>query len=355
MTKHQPAVTKLRVLHNIVGAPPVAIYIDKKLLIARLNYASLTAYLNITKGSHKLRIDVIGTDLSLSVKLNVCGDHYTLIIAGLLSDTTTFKTLLFKDDATCPKPKYALVKFINAAAIAPNLDVYIKNSNVFSNVAYTGETLYTRVSLGAYNIPIKVNNSATNTTVIGPSNLYLVGGGIYTIITTGLDTNLSILVSHDNNNECEELQPNFNAQAYMGKWYQIASIPQPFGSSCANSTAEYTLLPDKVDVFNTCYNKAGKVIDTIQGYAIAENSCIPAALTVKFPSVPVPTFGPNYLIHKTNYDGYALVGSPTRTSFFILSRTSTMSRKQYSKLLDEATALGYDQNAIQPDYNTITK
>lgn len=96
---------QLRILHNIVNAPPVAIYIDDKLFIERLDYKSTTAYLNVPKSEkqYKVRIDVIGTDLSLSSKIDLSNNNqYTLFIAGLVSDPKTFQTLLFKDDLKCP-------------------------------------------------------------------------------------------------------------------------------------------------------------------------------------------------------------------------------------------------------------
>jgi apolipoprotein D and lipocalin family protein len=115
-----------------------------------------------------------------------------------------------------------------------------------------------------------------------------------------------------------------------------------------------------VNVFNTCYDKDWNVVANITGSAIAPNPCIPAALKVSFPNPPPPAPplpesppGPNYLIHTTDYVNYAIVGSPTRTSFFILSRKSKMCESEYKKWLKYAKSLGYNPSLIQQNYNAV--
>ncbi|NQZ20191.1 MAG: lipocalin family protein [Bdellovibrionales bacterium] len=61
---------------------------------------------------------------------------------------------------------------------------------------------------------------------------------------------------------------NLDIQKYMGKWYEIASIPQSFSEDCfTNTTAEYELEEDgRVNVINSCEEEDGKV-DVANGKA----------------------------------------------------------------------------------------
>ena len=105
-------------------------------------------------------------------------------------------------------------------------------------------------------------------------------------------------------------------------------------------------------VFNQCFNDCDKEISNITGTAVAEDPQYPAALTVSFPDVPaVP--GPNYLVHKTDYYSYSLVGSPTKTTLYILSRTPQMSRKLYHHLKHLARKLGYNVDELVLDNNAL--
>lgn len=45
----------------------------------------------------------------------------------------------------------------------------------------------------------------------------------------------------------------FKLKSYLGKWYEIASVPAWFQKNCQNTTAEYSLRDDgNVQVKNTC-------------------------------------------------------------------------------------------------------
>ena len=148
---------------------------------------------------------------------------------------------------------------------------------------------------------------------------------------------------------------NFNHQAYMGKWFQIARIPQFYETNCANATAEYTFLKNKIKVFNTCYDQNGNVIRTITGQAMAPNPSQPTKLLVTFPGVPQMDKEPNYIIHNTDYNHYAIIGSTSGNSFYILSRKPTMNIEEYMQWLEYAASLGYDPMKVEPNYHTLTK
>ncbi|MFL0578810.1 lipocalin family protein [Dietzia sp. 179-F 9C3 NHS] len=121
---------------------------------------------------------------------------------------------------------------------------------------------------------------------------------------------------------------------YAGKWYQVAAIPQPYTLQCTHgTTAEYALTsPTTISVRNAC----GSAISTdsvIEGEATIRDTATNASLRVNFPGVPFqnPNGPVNYRITYLAEDySLAVVGDPTRSSGFVLSRTPALTAEQWS-------------------------
>ena len=385
---------RVRFLHNVAGAPNVDVYLNEKALVLNLSYTELTAYLSTRSGKSRLVVKVSGSDtVLLNKKIRLYDDSpYTAIIAGEITALENLLLLVYRDDNQCPDNGQSKVRFIHAAAGVPDVDVYAGDVKVFSDVSYTetGNPVY--LQTGAGWVDLSVNVAGTDNTVVGPLAVFLESGGIYTIVASGTgspDFPLTAVLSRDNPLQCETLQKNFgeDIQRYMGEWWQIASIPQFFGQQCARQKAAYTLLQDDVKVFNTCLNSEGGIVETISGTATIVNPLQPAALRVEFPGfpqpqkssttnahqsvvvdlslkseasvrpsqdqIPRPPPGANYLVHRTDYDQYALVGSPDRNSLFILSRKRKMSEDAYNKLVRYAERLGYDVSRLVVDEGAV--
>ncbi|XP_041970035.1 uncharacterized protein LOC121726651 [Aricia agestis] len=98
---------------------------------------------------------------------------------------------------------------------------------------------------------------------------------------------------------------DFDAQAYMGKWYDISSYPSVFQNGSCN-TAEYTLVGDTVDVFNT--QVIDETLDTINGVARIASTDGSAKLVVNFPIENTNlTTETDYWVLATDYISYSLV------------------------------------------------
>lgn len=138
-----------------------------------------------------------------------------------------------------------------------------------------------------------------------------------------------------------ETVANVDINRYTGKWYEIAHYPTFFQANCASSTAEYTANADgTVGVFNTCLREDGSVNSTIQGTARVVDSETNSKLKVTFPGIPIA--GDYWIIQLgVNYE-YAVVGDPTRSSLFILSRTPTLDSETLNNILARLVEQGYD-------------
>lgn len=134
---------------------------------------------------------------------------------------------------------------------------------------------------------------------------------------------------------------NVDVNRYTGRWYEIAHYPTFFQAGCASSTAEYAANADgSISVFNTCLDADGSVNSTILGTARVVDSTTNAKLKVSFPGIP---FAGDYWIIQLgeNYE-YAVVGEPTRSTLFILSRTPMLDQGTLNAILTGLADQGYD-------------
>lgn len=142
---------------------------------------------------------------------------------------------------------------------------------------------------------------------------------------------------------------------YMGRWYEIASIPNFFQRHCVrDTTAEYALRADGlVAVTNRCTDKMGEQ-DEAQGVArVADPDN--AKLEVSFVSfLGVRLFWGDYWVLGlgTDYE-YALVGTPSRRWGWILARDARPGEDRIRQWLERFRDQGYDPNAFVLTRQTV--
>ena len=132
---------------------------------------------------------------------------------------------------------------------------------------------------------------------------------------------------------------------YMGRWYEVASIPVFFQKACAGgTTATYTLGSDgKVAVLNQCCTSEGGT-KVAKGRAWVVDAKTNAKLKVSFVSVlGLWLFSGDYWIIDLGPDyEYAVVGHPDRNIGWILSRTPTLPDTVMKRIAERLKANGYD-------------
>lgn len=147
----------------------------------------------------------------------------------------------------------------------------------------------------------------------------------------------------------EPLAPiaRLDVERYLGTWNQVAAIPQPFNLDCARDTqANYQLIdPANIRVENSCTTWAGTT-NRIVGNARVNDPATNAQLHVSFPGVPTqgdPDGPTNYVVAYIADDySWALVGSPERTSGFVLSRSTDVSAEQFREIRSVVESVGYN-------------
>jgi apolipoprotein D and lipocalin family protein len=142
-----------------------------------------------------------------------------------------------------------------------------------------------------------------------------------------------------------ELQtvPFVDVNQYLGKWYEIARLPQIFQPGCTAVTAEYSLNDDgSVKVFNFC-----RILDPERGFPISiTGKAVPVDETNSKLDVSFfngLTNGKYWILELDENYQWALVGDPARVSLYVLSRTPTLDDAVYQDLLQAAVEKhGYD-------------
>lgn len=131
---------------------------------------------------------------------------------------------------------------------------------------------------------------------------------------------------------------------YMGKWYEIARVPNRFQEQCTGSTtAEYRLRDDgRIEVTNRCVVSDGE-LDIASGIA-RRSGDDNARLEVSFFDILGwrPVWGDYWIIGLDRGYDWAVIGHPERKYGWILSRAPRLTdttRERIDRLLRDQ---GYD-------------
>jgi len=141
----------------------------------------------------------------------------------------------------------------------------------------------------------------------------------------------------------ENVKPveHFNADKYLGKWYEIARLDHSFERGLSKVSASYSLRDDGgIRVINRGYDAQKQKWKEAEGKAYFVKDADQGYLKVSF-------FGPfygSYIVFELDHDNYeySLVSGPDKSYLWILSRTPQMNQETQKRLVEKAAALGFD-------------
>ena len=140
-------------------------------------------------------------------------------------------------------------------------------------------------------------------------------------------------------------------ERYVGRWHEIARLPNKFQSKCAgNVTADYSLREDgRVAVVNRCATADGRG-EEAEGVARVVDDVSNSKLKVRFApaflSFIPAVWGDYWVIDLAPDYSYAVVGEPRRRYLWILSRTPKLEQATLEAILDRIETQGYDRNDL---------
>lgn len=143
----------------------------------------------------------------------------------------------------------------------------------------------------------------------------------------------------------EGVQPvkNFSLTPYLGKWYEVARLDHSFERGLSQVSAEYSLRPDGgVRVLNRGFDATKNKWKEAEGKAYFVQDSQTAFLKVSF-------FGPfygSYIVMDVDPAQYSLISGPNKSYLWILSRTPTLDKTIYERLVAKAKALGFETDKL---------
>lgn len=139
--------------------------------------------------------------------------------------------------------------------------------------------------------------------------------------------------------------PSFEADKYVGTWYEIARLDHPFERGLQHVTAEYSLRDDGgLKVINRGYDVQKKAWQEAVGKAYFVDP--PNADGTHSGKLKVSFLGPlygayNIIALDQPYYNYAMVCGPDKSYLWILSRTPQLSFPVKAQLISQARKLGF--------------
>jgi apolipoprotein D and lipocalin family protein len=136
----------------------------------------------------------------------------------------------------------------------------------------------------------------------------------------------------------------FDAERYLGKWYEVARLDHSFERGMDNVTATYTAREDgSIDVLNRGYLRDKGEWDEARGRAKFVESRDRGMLKVSF-------FGPFYggynIVDLDPEYQLSLVAGPSREYLWILARQPDPPRDAVERVVRRAAELGFDTDAL---------
>jgi len=131
---------------------------------------------------------------------------------------------------------------------------------------------------------------------------------------------------------------------FMGRWYEIARLPNRFQKGCTGSYTDYSLRDDgQINIVNSCRNEKDGDLRQVKGRAWVVDPASNARLKVTF---FWPLRSDYWIIGLGKEYEYAVVASPSRKYLWILSRSATMDDALYAELLQGAERQGFDVKSL---------
>ena len=137
-----------------------------------------------------------------------------------------------------------------------------------------------------------------------------------------------------------DVEPNFELGRFEGRWYEIARMPRDYDAACHDTTADYRRTAERqLDVRHTCFVKSpAGPLHEFRALATVDDPGEPAKM-----SLQIGSYAGAYWVRDVGdrYE-YALVGHPSRSALWILSRRPTLSHADWQHALSLARKQGYD-------------
>jgi len=173
----------VRVIHASPAAGPVDVYVDGSKLLDDFTFGSVTGYVPVAAGSHRIQVAPDGKGagasvIDVTVSLN-SGTYYTA--AALGTTTSGFSLKAFVDNNWVQEDK-AKVRVYHLSPNAGPVNVSVGGTTVIKHLTYPRASRYLSVAPGTYTFDV----TAVNYGVTLPLTAQLKQENVYSVFAIGL-------------------------------------------------------------------------------------------------------------------------------------------------------------------------
>ena len=149
-----------------------------------------------------------------------------------------------------------------------------------------------------------------------------------------------------------EVVPSVDLSRYVGKWYEIARLPNRFQNKCAGEVAAHysQLAGGQLKVVNECRQKNGQLTRAEGKARLADEAGPNSKLEVRFAPAWLAwlpaVWGDYWIIDLAPDYNFSVVGSPDRKYLWILSRTPKMDEATYQNVVERVALKGFDVSRL---------
>jgi apolipoprotein D and lipocalin family protein len=140
-----------------------------------------------------------------------------------------------------------------------------------------------------------------------------------------------------------EVAPDVDLQRFEGRWHEIAHLPRVTQKNCSGTVATYTRRDDgTLDVVHECTLGDGSYYGKT-ARATVPDPATPSKLAVDFGGY----LGDYWIVEVAPDYRYAVVGHPSRSYLWILSRTPTLDEADRTAILAHAESKGFSTKRLE--------
>jgi hypothetical protein len=176
----------VRVLHASPDAPAVDIWVDGAKTLSNVPFKTLSSYLSLPAGSHKILVVATGTTSPAVIDATPkfeAGKKYTVAAIGFLAD---IKPAVFVDNGKAVDGS-AKLRVVHLSPDAPAVDVALKGQAPadapVKNLEFPDATGYLTLPPASYDFEVRL--AGTSTVALPLDGVALAGGTNYTVFAVG--------------------------------------------------------------------------------------------------------------------------------------------------------------------------
>lgn len=177
-----PGVTKIGYIRYFHAAPFIGlvdIYVNGQLAVSNLNYLDFTDYFRAIPGQYKITIYPSGNLTRPVLSTNITIERNMIYTAAMIGERNNIDLKLISDRPRNPVHTLTYTRFIHFIPNAPNVDIYIDERLVLSDLAYTEVSNYLSLNPGLHSLQLKI--AGTDTIIFDQSQLNFQNEQFYSV------------------------------------------------------------------------------------------------------------------------------------------------------------------------------